>query len=144
LRQHLINSTLIDLLPETDYYVDADAAMSACSHESLFNVVDIATGWKIDLIMRKSRPFSREEFQRRRKINISGIEVFVASAEDVIISKLEWSKLSQSSRQIEDAAAIVRMRWESLDHTYLEKWIAALGLGNQWKEASRLAGVPET
>lgn len=121
--------TLIDLLPENEYYVDADAAMSARSHESLFNIVDLATGWKIDLIVRKSRPFSEEEFRRRRKINMSGVEVFVASAEDVIISKLEWSKLSQSSRQIEDAAAILRMRWESLDQTYLQKWIATLGLG---------------
>ena len=136
--------TLIDLLPENEYYVDADAAMSARSHESLFNIVDLATGWKIDLIVRKSRPFSEEEFRRRRKINMSGVEVFVASAEDVIISKLEWSKLSQSSRQIEDAAAILRMRWESLDQTYLQKWIATLGLGNQWNEARRLAGTPES
>jgi len=135
---------LIDLLPESEYYVDVDAAMSARSHESLFNVVDIATGWKIDFIVRKSRPFSEEEFRRRRKIDISGIDVFVASAEDVIVSKLEWSKLSQSSRQIEDAAAILRIRWESLDHIYLEKWIATLGLGNQWNEARCSAGTPES
>jgi hypothetical protein len=134
---------LIDLLPETEYYVDVDAAMSACSHESLFNVVDMATGWKIDLIVRKSRAFSQEEFRRRRKINISGTEVFVASAEDVIISKLEWSKLSQSARQIEDAAAILRMRWESLDHIYLERWIAVLDLRNEWNQARRSAETRE-
>ena len=50
--------------------------------------------------------------------------LFVASAEDVIISKLEWAKLAQSRRQIEDAAAILRVRGDALDHSYLEKWIA--------------------
>jgi hypothetical protein len=32
----------------------------------MFNVVDFATGWKVDLIIRKARPFSLKEFERRR------------------------------------------------------------------------------
>ena len=39
-------------------------------------------------------------------MNLHDIALFVASAEDVIIAKLEWSKMAQSQRQIEDVAAI--------------------------------------
>ncbi len=67
----------------------------------------------------------------------------MASAEDVVVSKLEWSKLAQSQRHIEDVAGILRMRWESLDRSYLEKWILELGLKTEWTDARRAAGIPD-
>jgi len=135
--------TLVQSLPSDEYYVDLDAALEALHRESLFNVIDMATGWKIDLIFRKSRPFSQEEFGRRQFVNIQGLHLFVASAEDVIIAKLEWAGLAKSQRQIEDVAAVLGLRWEALDEPYLEKWISELGLKEQWSVARRAARSPE-
>jgi hypothetical protein len=126
-------------LPNDEYYVDLGAAIEACRRESLFNVIDLASGWKIDLIFRKSRTFSREEFTRRQLIDLQGLHLDVASAEDVIIAKLEWSKLAQSQRRLEDVSAILRMRSDSLDLLYLEKWIHDLSLDTEWEEAQRRA-----
>jgi len=131
----------VQLLPSEEYYADVDAALDAHKHESLFNVIDLASGWKIDLIIRKSRDFSEEEFRRRQSVKLEGLSLFVASAEDVVISKLEWSKLAQSQRHIEDVAGVLRMRWESLDRSYIEKWVLKLGLGVQWNDARRAAGI---
>lgn len=125
----------VGLLPPREYYVDLDAAVDSLVHESMFNVVDFASGWKIDLIIRKSRDFSLEEFRRRRQITVDGLELITASAEDVILSKLEWAKRSQSRRQIEDVAAILRMQRETLDHAYLEHWIERLQLKDEWQQA---------
>ncbi len=135
--------TFVQLLSNDQYYVDLDAALEARKHQSLFNVVDMATGWKIDLIIRKSRPFSEEEFRRRKLVNLQGRSLFVASAEDVVVSKLEWAKLAQSQRHIEDVAGILRMRWDSLDRAYLEKWILELRIEAEWNDARRAAGVSE-
>lgn len=129
------------ILPSEAYYVDAESALEAHKQQSLFNVIDIATGWKIDLIIRKSRAFSQEEFLRRQLIHLQDTALFVASAEDIVVSKLEWGKLGESQRQIEDVAAILRMRWGSLDLAYLEKWILELGLTAEWTDARRKAGV---
>lgn len=52
--------TLIQILPSDQYYADLDAALAAHERRSLFNVIDSATGWKIDFIIRKSRAFSEE------------------------------------------------------------------------------------
>lgn len=131
-------------LPSGEYYVDLDAALEAHRRESLFNVIDMTTGWKIDLIFRKSRPFSREEFNRRRLVEVQGLPLFVASAEDVIVAKLEWARLTDSQRQIEDAAAVLRLRWEALDRSYLENWISELGLKVQWGSAMQTAGLSAT
>ena len=129
------------LLPSDEYYVDLNAALEAHRRESLFNVIDQATGWKIDLIPRKSRAFSVEEFGRRQPVSVQGISLFVASAEDVVVSKLEWAKLAQSQRHIEDVAGMLKMRGDSLDRAYLEKWILELGLKAEWSAAQRAADL---
>jgi hypothetical protein len=128
-------------LPSRSYYVDLDAALEAYSRQSLFNVIDSATGWKIDFIIRKSRPFSEEEFRRRQLVDFEGMQLFVASPEDMVIAKLEWSKLARSQRQVEDAAGILRLRRDSLDHSYLRKWISELGLEEELQNAQVMAGI---
>jgi len=132
----------VRLLPASDYYVDLAAALQAHKRQSMFNVVDMATGWKIDLIVRRSRAFSEEEFRRRKRVQIEDIPLFVASAEDVVISKLEWAKLAHSPRQIEDAAGILKMHSKALDRAYVEKWVLELGLAAEWKAARLVAEVP--
>jgi len=135
--------TFVQSLPADEYYVDLDSALEACRHISQFNVIDQISGWKVDLIIRKTRPFSREEFGRRQRIVLEALPLFVASSEDVILSKLEWSKLAQSRRQIEDVAGILRLRWELLEQPYLEKWIEGLQLKTQWRAALAAAGILE-
>lgn len=129
----------IETLPGKEYYVEVDAALEALNRESLFNIVDLKTSWKIDLIIRKSRAFSQEEFGRRRLSNVEGVSLHVASAEDIILAKLEWAKLGESQRQIDDAAGILKLRGDSLDRSYLDKWVGDLGLAKQWSDAQRRA-----
>jgi hypothetical protein len=64
--------TFVHLLPRDGYYVDLDAALEAHDRQSLFNVPDIVTGWKIDFIIRKSGTFSEEEFGRRTRVQPRG------------------------------------------------------------------------
>jgi len=128
-------------LPATEYYVELDAAQRAHQEQSLFNAIDLAAGWKIDFIIRKSRAFSQEEFRRRQQVSLHGVSLYMATAEDSIISKLEWAKLGQSQRQVQDVSAILRVQWNDLDHAYLEKWIDWLELQNEWKAACRVAGM---
>ena len=76
------------------YYVSLDAAREALHGRSMFNVILFAEGWKADLIIRKDRPFSLEEFRRRQVCTLHGQTLSVASAEDVILTKLEWNHSS--------------------------------------------------
>jgi len=109
-----------------DYYVNPDAARDAFKSNSVFNVIDIQNSWKADLIIRKNRPFSREEFQRRQKANIMGLDAWVVSPEDVILSKLEWAKNSKSSQQFQDALGVATVQYERLDRDYMYKWAKEL------------------
>jgi hypothetical protein len=128
---------LVRLFPAPTYYVDEGAALEALSIESQFNVLDLTTGWKVDLIVRKSRPFSRVEFDRRITAEVEGMHVPIASAEDIVLAKLEWAKMGESERQIDDVAGILRVRAGDLDVQYIERWVRELGLEREWEAAGR-------
>lgn len=130
---------LVALLPTDEYYVEAGAAMHAQRNRGQFNIVDLATGWKIDLIIRKTRAFSREEFDRREVYQ--GLSLSIATVEDLVLAKLEWAKLGESLRQIEDVANLLKIRWAELDGRYIAKWITAQGLLAAWEAARREAGM---
>lgn len=127
--------TFLASLDPDGYYVDADTARDALRRRSQFNVIDMATAWKADLIIRKARPFSIEEFARRQPAELMGVRTYVATAEDSIISKLEWAKQSDSTRQLRDVAGIVATRANALDFDYLEHWVRNLALEAEWTRA---------
>jgi hypothetical protein len=114
------------------YYVSEESIREAIRFRAAFNVVDEASGYKADLIVRKDRPFSRTEFDRRMRVMILDEIVEMATPEDVILSKLEWSKLGSSERQWEDALQVARTQKDHLDLVYLEKWAVELGVADLW------------
>jgi len=123
------------LLPDAEYYFDLEDALVSLRRKRQFNVIDLTTGWKIDFIIRKSRPFSETEFSRRLIVDFEGLQMFIAQPEDIIIAKLEWAKYASSERQIEDVAGILKIRSNELDYAYIEKWVEDLGLQEQWDQA---------
>jgi len=123
------------------FYVSAEAADEAWRCRGQFNVVLLESGWKVDLILRKDRAFSREEFTRRQPAEIAGIQVWLASAEDTIVAKLEWAQAGESERQLRDVVGILEMRTGELDLAYVERWVRALGLTAAWERARAEAGI---
>lgn len=94
------------------------------------DVIELGSGWKIDMIIRKDRPFSVAELERRVRSTAFGFPVWIATAEDVIVSKLECARRGGSERQVDDAKAIVRVRRDDLDIGYLRRWAEPLGVGD--------------
>ena len=122
------------------FYVDPDTARDALRRRSMFNIVDMNTAWKIDLVVRRDRPFSTEELARRVIARIVDVDVPIASAEDTIIAKLEWAKHSGSDRQLRDVVGILRVRGDSLDRGYIERWVRELGVDIEWARATNASG----
>ena len=105
----------------------------------MFNIIDVTTGWKADLILRKDRAFSREEFARRQPAIIAGTHTYISTPEDAILSKLEWHTISESDTQRKDVIEMIIANIDSLDRNYLKMWASELGLTGLllevWSEA---------
>jgi len=130
---------LLREFPSSRYYADEDDAFDALARRAQFNVIDFATGWKADLIVKKDREFSNAEFARRSPHKIGDTTVYLVSAEDILIMKLEWNKIGESARQLEDAAGIIRRQGNALDRAYVARWVLELELEEQWEKALALA-----
>ena len=130
-------TSFVRALSPSEYYVNEAAALEAFRDRGLFNVVDLSTGWKIDFILRKDREYSVVEFDRRTPQNLRGIVIQMARAEDVVLSKLEWAKLGESERQLNDVRGILEVRGASLDRRYIEAWLDDLGVRSLWERAQQ-------
>jgi hypothetical protein len=135
----IINPTTEQLLDfinsfDSDYYVSKEAALQSLANNSMFNIIDIQAGWKADLIIRKKRDYSEQEFSRRKNANVMGMDLSIVSPEDSILSKLEWSKTSQSSAQFNDALGVLTVQGDLLDFDYLQKWAKKLNIEDSLKQ----------
>ena len=66
-----------------------------------------------------------------QRADLLGTAAFVATAEDLVIAKLEWAATSGSDRQIRDIEAILAID-DKLDVDYIDRWAATLGLADLW------------
>jgi hypothetical protein len=131
--------SLVEALAASGFYVDAERARDAFRRRRLFNVIEDETAVKIDLIIRKDRPFSIEELRRRSLSRLgTDLQVALATPEDTVLAKLEWARESGGSeRQLADVAGVLEIQGPRLDVAYVERWARALGVLSLWREVSR-------
>ena len=124
-------------LDRARFYVgDAGGALR---RRDQFNVIDVTTGWKVDLIIRKERPFSQAEFGRRQPTSILGVPTAVATVEDTVLAKLEWAKAGDSDRQRRDVVGMLTIQQTTIDIAYLRQWAEILGVSEELDAAWRAA-----
>ena len=105
----------------SDIFVDPETVVEAIRDQSEFNVVDPASGLKVDFWILRDDLFDRERMRRRVKRIVGGQVLFFISPEDLILVKLRWHKEGSSTRHLEDIESIVRIQ-ENLDRDYLQRW----------------------
>jgi hypothetical protein len=133
-----IHSEQIDSLLnsiESEAYIDIEKAKKAILDKSMFNIILNETCFKIDLIPLTEDSYEIKKFNNRVKINFQDKEIYVISPEDLIISKLLWSKSAGGSeRQIKDCESIYRLNSENLDLEYLKRWVKMLGIEEEFNK----------
>ena len=129
---------LVDGLLTAGFHVDRDVAFEAATAQSQFNAIG-PDAMKVDFIIRRNRPFSIEAFSRRQPTDLLDPPGFVASAEDVILAKLEWAAATGSDRQLDDVAGTLAIA-PALDFGYIDRWARALGIERAWHAIRDEAG----
>lgn len=97
---------------------------------------------RADLVLATDNDYERLKFQRRRLMPWpNGTEVYLASPEDLVISKLRWGQGRQSEKQWRDVLGILKIQREQLDYNYLYAWAVAFDLAVTLEQATVAAGV---
>lgn len=80
-----------------------------------------------ELFVRSDDAHDRERFSRRQRVRLLERVAFVATAEDMIVTKLRWADAAGRSKDVEDIRNIIAVRGSELDWAYVERWAAAHG-----------------
>lgn len=115
------------------FYTDAEMIRDAVQRRSSFNVIHLETMFKVDVFVRKERPFDQAQFERRILQTLAtkpDRRAYVASAEDTILAKLEWYRIGGqvSERQWRDVQNVLKVQEDRLDLPYLHHWAKQLGV----------------
>jgi len=111
---------------KSGYYIDEKTVLTEIRRKGMFNVIDHKSGLKADFIIRKETEFRRLEFSRKRRKMIEHVHVWMVSAEDLIISKMEWIQQIQSDKQIQDIKNLMVL--QDLDRDYILYWCHKLNM----------------
>jgi hypothetical protein len=138
--------TFVQSLQDT-YYVDADMIKDAIRHRSEFNVIHLATMFKVDIFFPKQRPFDLMAHQRVREYELRIQEecflIKAVSPEDVILTKLEWYQMGGrvSTRQWGDILGVLKVQRQHIDLTYVHYWADKLHVADTLALALQEAGI---
>ncbi len=128
-----------DLLAGT-FYLDIDTIRHAIQQRGSFNLIHLASMFKVDVFIPKNRPFDRQQLERRQPWTAdpdSDCVIFVATPEDTILAKLEWYRLGDeiSDRQWRDILGVLAVQGDRLDLVYMHQWAASLGVNDLLERA---------
>jgi hypothetical protein len=116
-----------------DFYIEEAAVRAVYEPPHQFNPIDTRSALKVDFWLAGSEPFDQEMLRRRVQATLFGESAWISTAEDVILHKLLWNRISPSDRQLGDAAGIVAVQADALDNDYLRRWAGELHLSDELK-----------
>jgi hypothetical protein len=129
---------LLEAFPADAFYLSPEAIQEAIRRQGQFNIIHPASGLKVDVIIRKETPFDRSRFARARVIRpAESYEAAFASAEDVIIKKMEYYREGGSDKHLRDITGILKVSAQEIDEGYIAEWAERLGLRPIWDMIKR-------
>jgi hypothetical protein len=140
--QEVAAAKLAQAFPPPDFYLDEEAILEAINQGSMFNLIDITTGDKVDFWILTNEPFDQSRFSRRYIESLMGLNLQISTPEDTILAKLRWAKLAGGSeKQFTDALRVYEVQFGKLDLDYLKQWVKKLKVEALWKRLTDEAEV---
>ncbi len=125
---------LIETFPPPNFYLDEDSILNAINRQSMFNLIDVNAGDKVDFWILTEKPFDQSRFSRKISEEFMGLKMQVSTPEDTILAKLRWAKLSGGSeKQFTDALRVYEVQYGKLNIDYLKHWVKKLDVKSLWK-----------
>ncbi len=125
---------------QDEFFMDEEMISESIRHNSSFNIIHRNSIFKVDVFIPPQRPFQQSQLARAQRETFhleSEISANFATAEDTILSKLEWFRMGGevSERQWRDVIGVLKTREGELDLDYLRKWAGELKVSDLLERA---------
>ncbi len=134
-REHI--ARLPEAFPPAEFYcpptevISVEATREQRGH---FNIIHHETGFKADVYLSGRDPLHAWGLARARPLEVDGQQFVVAPPEYVIVRKLEYYREGGSEKHLRDIRSMLDASPDAIDHSELEKRIAARGLHEAWRQ----------
>lgn len=130
------------------FYVDVETIRDAIRYQSSFNVIHLATMFRVDVFVPEWTPFNQSQLDRRVSKIISADPertAYFASPEDIVLAKLQWYQLGGqvSDRQWQDVLGVLSVQGSRIDVEYMLYWAARCGIADLLQRALKQVNGPE-
>jgi len=130
---------------QDEFFMDEEMIKESVQHNLSFNLIHRDTMFKVDVFIPQPRSFHQSQLARAQKLTFSLVDSEVSanfsSAEDLILSKLEWYRMGDedSERQWRDILGVLKTRSGELDLDYLHEWAKDLRVNDLLERALKQA-----
>lgn len=132
--------TLVAIFSGDAFYLNRGAVESAVRGRGMFNLLHVNTGDKVDFWLLTDTPFDAERFARRRLEPLFDRPMYLSAAEDTILQKLLWTRMSGGSeKQFRDALSVYEVQFGALDLAYMDQWANELEIADLLARVKREA-----
>lgn len=126
---------LLAAFPPPEFFLSEEAIREAIRNRSMFNLLALDTGDKVDFWLLTDEPFDRARFARKHTVQTRAGPMKLSAPEDTILAKLRWCRLSGGSeKQFTDALRVYELQRDKLDVAYLSDWAARLDVWDLWEQ----------
>lgn len=78
--------------------------------------------FEVELFQLSDDEHDQARFARRIQVETLGRKLWVASHEDMIVTKLRWSQHAGREKDVSDARNLIGVQQENIDWPYVESW----------------------
>ena len=126
---------IVEAFPIEEFYCppeDVIAIEVRRGQRGHFNLIHHGSGFKADMYVAFDE-LHRWALAHRRVVSVDGLPLSIAPVEYVILRKLEYFREGQSQKHVRDVRGMLAVSFEQLDRSFLESWVARLGLAAEWQ-----------
>jgi hypothetical protein len=106
----------VTAFPDSHYYLSEESIRDSLARRYPFNIIEMATTAKVDLVPLPGDVFTRMAFSRRQRIEYAaGHSAAFITPEDVVVAKLLAHKNTGSDKHLRDAQGVLTMQWGDLN-----------------------------
>jgi hypothetical protein len=136
------NIALIAQTLGPEFQLEPQMSFETITSTTRYRIVHPRSRFLVELFLLSSDPHDQERFGRRVFGDLGGFSGSVASAEDVVITKLRWSRHEGRSKDLEDVQYVLKYQAGRLDLPHIRRWCDQHGTRDLFERLQAAAAGP--
>jgi hypothetical protein len=105
-----------------NFKLDSQMTFESITMTSRYVISCKPSSFTIELFMLSDDAHDQLRFSRRKSVDFEGRQVFLPTAEDVVIQKIRWAKMGRRSKDVDDVKYVLAVSGPILDLAYIRHW----------------------